>query len=121
MTTKVYDSAHVLEQKIRESAEFNELRTMYEKLYADEEAKTLFNDFRNLQITLQEKQMSGQTITPEEVSRAQNMASVIQQNEKIAALLAAEQKLSAVFTEINKILMKPLEELYSEQMNSQPE
>jgi cell fate (sporulation/competence/biofilm development) regulator YlbF (YheA/YmcA/DUF963 family) len=36
----------------------------------------------------------------------------VQQHDKIAQLMAAEQRLSMVVTELNKIIMKPLEEMY---------
>lgn len=115
MARNIFETANTLEQVIRDSAEFAELRLHYANLYADSEAKKLFDDFRNVQMNLQQKQMTGQQISQEEVMQAQQMVSVIGQNEKIARLMEAEQKMSGVIAEINKIVMKPLEELYNQQ------
>ena len=116
MTVKVYDSAYLLEKSIRESEEFAALKKQYQALNEDAEANKLFQEFRDIQLMLQEKQMTNQPIDPEEVIRAQELVQVVQQNEKITALMEAEQRMSNVIMEINKIVMKPLEELYNEQM-----
>ncbi|WP_033829594.1 YlbF family regulator [Bacillus andreraoultii] len=115
MAGNIFETANTLEQVIRDSAEFTELRLHYANLYADQEAKKLFDDFRNVQMNLQQKQMTGQPISQEEVMQAQQMVSVIGQNEKIARLMEAEQRMSGVIAEINKIVMRPLEELYNQQ------
>lgn len=114
MTVNIFDNARELEKSIRESAEFADLRIQYANLYADEAASKLFDDFRTVQFNLQEKQMTGQQISQEEVAQAQQMVAVIQQNEKITRLMEAEQKMSSVIAEVNKIVMKPLEELYNQ-------
>ncbi|MDX5476210.1 MAG: YlbF family regulator, partial [Bacillaceae bacterium] len=75
--------------------------------------RTMFENFRNIQLSLQQKQMSGQEITQEEVEQAQKTVQLVQQNEKIAKLMEAEQRMSMMVGELNKIIMKPLEELYS--------
>ena len=103
-----------LEQTIRDSEEFAHLKQQYDNVYADESTKQIFDDFRNIQLDLQQKQMQGLEITQEEVQKAQELVTVVQQNEKIAALLQAEQAMSNVIAEVNKIVMKPLEELYGE-------
>lgn len=114
MATNILDSAKVLEQTIRESAEFIHLKQQYDNVYADEVTKKIFDDFRNMQLNLQTKQMQGEQITQEEVMQAQQQVMAVQQNEKIAALLEAEQQMSNVIQQINKIVMKPLEELYND-------
>lgn len=110
----ILDSAKALEQTIRESAEFAHLKQQYDNVYADEATKKLFDDFRNLQFTLQTKQMQGEEITQEEIIQAQEHVVAVQQNEKISALLEAEQQMSNVIQQINQIVMKPLEELYND-------
>lgn len=116
MSRDVFSSAQDLEKTIRESNEFNLLKTQYVKVFADESTKRMFEDFRTIQLNLQEKQMTGQPISEEEVQRAQQVVAVIQQNDEISRLLEAEQRMSTLIAEVNKIVMKPLEELYNEQM-----
>lgn len=116
MAEQIYASAGTLEQAIRESAEFNRLKELYEEVFADETAKAMFVNFRDIQLRLQEKQMRAEPISEEEVQQAQQAVAVIQLNEKIVQLMQAEQEMSAVIAEINKIVMKPLEELYSDKI-----
>jgi len=114
MNTTIKECATDLEQAIRKSEEYIRLQEMYADVNSDEVAKKLFDDFRELQMVLQEKQMAGQRPTEEEVSALQNHAQVIQQNDKINKLLEGEQKIGILIDEINKVFMKPLGELYND-------
>ncbi|WAA08729.1 YlbF family regulator [Fervidibacillus albus] len=114
--SEVLSTAQSLEKTIRESDEFAKLKSQYDKVFADESTKRMFENFRNIQLNLQEKQMMGQPISEEEVQKAQQVVAVIQQNDLIAQLLEAEQRMSTLIAEVNKIVMKPLEELYNDQM-----
>ena len=67
MSVNLYDLAYTVEKGIRESAEYQELKNQYNAIMADEEARTMFNNFRDIQLNLQQKQMMGQEITEEEV------------------------------------------------------
>lgn len=116
MAINLFEAAQELEKNIRESEEFQQLQQRYTELNEDETAKNLFLNFRNIQMELQQKQMMGEPISDEEVQNAQQVVAVVQQNEKIVALMEAEQRMSGIITEINKVVMKPLEELYGDQM-----
>ncbi len=72
----------------------------------------MFENFRDIQVNLQQKQMTGQEITQEEVEQAQKTVALVQQHDKISQLMEAEQRVSVLIGELNKIIMKPLEELY---------
>ncbi len=54
----------------------------------------------------------GQDISEEEVQQAQLIANQVQQNEKVTKLMEAEQRMSMAIQELNKIIMKPLDDLY---------
>ncbi|WP_226670087.1 YlbF family regulator [Metabacillus litoralis] len=112
MPENLYDVANNLERALRESDEFKALSKLYDQVNADESASKMFENFRNIQLGLQQKQMSGQEISEEEIEQAQKSVQLVQQHETISQLMAAEQRLSMVVTELNKIIMKPLEELY---------
>ncbi|WP_026583963.1 YlbF family regulator [Bacillus sp. J33] len=112
MAVNLYDSAYELEKAVRESDEYNALKQAYDDVNADPSAKTMFENFRNIQMELQQKQMMGQDITQEEVEQAQKTVALVQQHEQISKLMEAEQRMSMMIAEMNKIIMKPLEELY---------
>jgi cell fate (sporulation/competence/biofilm development) regulator YlbF (YheA/YmcA/DUF963 family) len=112
MAVNVHDPANELEKAIRQSDEYTELKTMYDTVNGDPSAKAMFDNFRNIQLQLQQKQMAGQEITQEEVEQAQKTVALVQQHESISKLMAAEQRMSVLIGELNQIIMKPLEELY---------
>jgi cell fate (sporulation/competence/biofilm development) regulator YlbF (YheA/YmcA/DUF963 family) len=112
MAVNIYDSAYEMEKAIRSSDEYVNLKRLYDEVNADESARTMFDSFRNIQMQLQQKQMMGEDISQEEVEQAQKTVALVQQHEKISQLMQAEQQMSVVITEINKLIMKPLEELY---------
>lgn len=113
MAINLYDAAYDLEKAIRQSDEYTRLQKMYDAVYADEAARKMFEEFRELQLNLQQKQMMGEQITQEEVEQAQKTVETVQQNLKIAQLMEAEQQMSRVINDLNQLIMKPLEELYS--------
>lgn len=112
MSVNVYDLAYDLEKGLRSSEEYKDLQKQIEAVNQDEIAKKMFENFREVQLKLQQKQMMGQELTPEELEHAQKLSQVVQQNQTIQQLLAAEQRMSTLFAELNKIIMKPLEDIY---------
>ncbi|MCM3739585.1 YlbF family regulator [Oceanobacillus luteolus] len=110
--SNIYDHAYNLEKAIRESSEFQRLKTAYEAVMNDPESKQMFESFRDTQLNLQEKQMQGLEITEEEVEKARNVVELVQGNETIAKLMEEEQQLNVIIGDISSIITKPLEEVY---------
>ncbi|TDQ35403.1 YlbF family regulator [Aureibacillus halotolerans] len=108
----VYDEAYALETAIRNSNDYKELQELYAQLQADETGKKLFDNFRQVQMSLQQKQMQGEEISQEEIEQAQKQAQLVQQHDVISKVMESEQRLSQTLTDVNKIIMKPLEQLY---------
>ncbi|MGO4887506.1 YlbF family regulator [Anaerobacillus sp. MEB173] len=108
----VYDKAHELAGVLRESDEFKSLKSLHEQINSDEVSKKMLDNFRNMQLELQQKQMQGLEITEEEVTKAQQQFELVQQHATISKLMEAEQRLSVVIGDINKIVTEPLEDLY---------
>ena len=109
----VNESAVALGNAIQNTEEYQELKNLYNEVQADSNAKGLFEKFRNMQLDMQQKQMAGQEISQEEIGAAQIIVSDVQKNELITKLMQAEEKLNNVIVEVNQIVLKPLEELYS--------
>ena len=105
--SNIYDSANQIEREIRELPEFKALKEAYEKVQANEEAHKLFKDF-------QAKQMSGQEFSDEDAMKAQEMAVKIQSEEVINDLMQKEQGFSTIINDLNRIIMTPVRDLYSE-------
>ncbi|MCM3712617.1 YlbF family regulator [Halalkalibacter oceani] len=110
--SNVYDKAQELKRGLAESEEFTTLKSLHEQIEADEIAKKMLDNFRRLQLDLQQKQMQGVQITEEEAQQAQQQFEVIQQHDLISKLMEAEQRLSVIIGDINKIITEPLEAIY---------
>ncbi|MBL0847172.1 MULTISPECIES: YlbF family regulator [Mammaliicoccus] len=108
----IYDKANELEQTLRESEEYNKIKEQYEKVNANPETKKLFDEFREIQLELQTKQMQGEEISEVDIARAQKSAQEIEQNETIAELMQAEQAMSQLIQDLNRVIMRPLEDIY---------
>src|SRR5690625_838803 len=97
--SNMYDNAYGLEKAIRESQEFIVLKESFEKVMNDESSRKLFEEFRDKQIEIQEKQMQGQEISEEELEKVKSVVDLVQQNEVISKLMEAEQRLNLVINE----------------------
>lgn len=110
----LYDTANQLERELRDSDEFKAVKQHFEAMKADEAAKGLFDEFRQVNMALQQKQMSGQEVTDEEIQQAQSLYQKASENEHIQALTQAEQRLSVIIQDINRIITTSLQELYQD-------
>ncbi|WP_152654909.1 YlbF family regulator [Oceanobacillus sp. CFH 90083] len=106
------EQANHLEQALRESKEFQDLKQAYDAVMSDASAKQMFENFRETQLNLQEKHMQGLDISEEEIEKARQIVETVQQHDAISKLMEEEQKLNNVINEISQIITKPLEELY---------
>ncbi|WP_202081356.1 YlbF family regulator [Caldalkalibacillus salinus] len=112
--SNLYDSAHGLSKAIKESEEFQALVTAQEKVNEEDTSKKMLQDFREMQMELQMKQMQGQQLSEEEIQKANSLFETIKLNPTISSLLEAEQRLSVVMEDINKIIAEPLKEIYGD-------
>ncbi|ETP68337.1 YlbF family regulator [Planomicrobium chinense] len=112
MAVNIYDDINKLESTFRSTEEFGKLKQAVEAVTADSDSSQLFKNFRDLQITLQQKQAQGEEITEEEMVSAQETAQAAQADPKILAMLEAEMGLSQIIDEVNRVLIKPVQSLY---------
>ncbi|MGG0657405.1 YlbF family regulator [Rummeliibacillus pycnus] len=110
----IYNEINALEGAFRQTNEFKVLEEAITSVKADAEAKALFQNFRKVQLSMQEKQMKGEQIGEDELQYAQKTAQLAQQNVKIGKMLQAEMALSGLIEEINRVLVKPVQNLYQE-------
>ncbi|WP_332648510.1 YlbF family regulator [Lysinibacillus sp. 54212] len=108
----IYDDINKLEATFRKTNEYKALQEAVEAVRSDEEAKTLFTNFRDIQLKLQQKQVAGEELLEDEYNYLQKTAQLAQQNVKILAMLEAEMALSQIIEEVNRIIVKPIQSLY---------
>ncbi|MBY0222807.1 YlbF family regulator [Mammaliicoccus sciuri] len=112
MSINIYDDMNKLESTLRKTDEYLAVKSAMEDVKSDEEARVLFESFREIQMNLQQKQMAGEEIAGEELEHAQKTAQLAQENPKIMTMLTAEMKLSELIEEVNRVVLKPVQDLY---------
>lgn len=108
----IYEDLNKLQATFRKTEQFENLQKAVEDVRADEQAKVLFTNFRDVQTKLQQKQVAGEEITEEEYVYLQKTAQLAQQDLKILAMLEAEMALSTVIEEVNRVITQPVQSLY---------
>ena len=109
----IYDIAYDLEKALREQPAFKDLQTAFAQVQNDEEAAALFAEFTGIQQELQMKQMTGEEVSEEYIEKAQDIAGRASTNALIQKMMTSEQQLSVVIEDINKIIIKPLQDMYA--------
>ena len=112
MMSNLYDTANQLERELRQSDEFAAVKEAFEAVQQSEEAKALFEEFRDMNVKFQQKQMNGEELTEEDMDYANDLYQKASSNEAIQTLMQAEQRLNVVMQDINRILTTSLQELY---------
>ena len=112
MMSNLYDTANQLERELRQSDEFAAVKVAFEAVQQSEEAKALFEEFRDMNVKFQQKQMSGEELTEEDMNYANDLYQKASSNEAIQTLMQAEQRLNVMMQDINRILTTSLQELY---------
>ena len=97
----IYDKANEFERALRESDEYKASVAASEGLYADEEANSLYTEFVSKQKELMESAQTGAQPTEEELKVFEEI----------------QQKLQFLIEDLNKIMYKPLDELFEKYGN----
>jgi cell fate (sporulation/competence/biofilm development) regulator YlbF (YheA/YmcA/DUF963 family) len=112
MSIPIFEATRRLEEAVRNSEPFHQLRQVYMEVQRDGAARRMFEQFRAMQKELQTKQMSGVEVTEAEIDALQRVMTSIEVNDKIRNLIQAEQRLSELFAQVTNAMLHPLEELY---------
>lgn len=111
-SNNIYDTANQLEKDIRNLPAFAQLKEAFKAIQADEASSALFDEFKQTSQELQMKQMSGEQPGEEEMEALQALFAKVTENESIKSLMDSEQQLSQVMEDVNRIITKPLQEIY---------
>ncbi|AIQ73434.1 MULTISPECIES: YlbF family regulator [Paenibacillus] len=110
----IHDKAHELAKAIKESSEVSDIRNAMKVVETDPEAKAMLDNFRQGQMELQQRMMSGEMPPQEEMEKMEKLFEVLNLNLGIRRLFDAERRLSVVIEDVNKIITESLSQLYGE-------
>lgn len=109
----IYDTINQLEQDLRQTQEYLDLKQAYETLKQDGEAYQIFKDIRQMQEEMQAKQMQG-TLGQEDMEKLQALGQKVEKFPSLKELMMKEQVLSMIINEAHAAMMKPINEMYQD-------
>lgn len=112
----IYDKAHELAKSLKESEEVVEITAAMKLIDADPESSRMLNEFRHRQNEVQQRMMSGDMPSPEEMEQMEKTFEVISLNLNIRRLFDAERRLSVIIQDVNQIIADSLQHLYGSEM-----
>ncbi|MWV44029.1 YlbF family regulator [Paenibacillus sp. HJL G12] len=111
----IYDKANELAKALKESEEVQDITSAMSLIEKDIESKNMLDDFRNRQMEIQQRMMSGDMPSQEEMEKMEKLFDVLSLNLNIRRLFDAERRLSTIIEDINKMISDSLQGLYGGQ------
>ena len=105
----MYDLAHKLAKEIKESDQYREYQKIRKKVMEDETTRDMLKDYQQQQMKLQSKQLSGEELTEEDKEEFERLQNIIELNTDVKKYLEAEQRISVLLNDMQKILFSDLE------------
>lgn len=109
----IYDKAHDLAKAMKESQEVQEITAAMKLVEADPDSKRMLDDFRQRQMEMQQRMMSGDMPSQDEMEKMEKSFEVLSLNLNIRRLFDAERRLSIIIEDVNKIISDSLAHLYA--------
>ncbi|MBO2942480.1 YlbF family regulator [Paenibacillus sp. F411] len=110
--SNIYDKANDLAKAMRESEEVQEITSAMKLIEGDAESKQMLNSFRERQMEIQQRIMTGDMPSQEEMEQVEKLFEVLSMNLSIRRLFDAERRLSVIIEDVNKIISDSLQDLY---------
>ena len=100
----VYDQAHALARAMKDSEEYREFQRLREIAYEDATNHALLDEYKRLQYRLQMKAASGEPMPEDDMTRLQQIGTLLQFNSDVSAYLLAELRFQRMMSDVFKIL-----------------
>ncbi|MFW6022943.1 MAG: YlbF family regulator [Halanaerobiaceae bacterium] len=106
----IMEKAKVLGEAIVDSQEYKDLKDAETKMYQDEQAKSLLDDFSAKQKRLQMAQANGQAISEKQQKEIQAVHAQMQGNEKVKEYMQAQQQFNQIMQTVNQTISSVMTE-----------
>lgn len=111
MTTNIYDLAHNLERAIRTLPEYEEVLEAKEAIAKDDATRTLWEEFSQMQMAIQDIVQAGELPSQEEQEQMQALIGRIEANPSLKNYFDQQQRLYICVADLEKIIFSPIREL----------
>jgi len=112
MADKMQDLSEQIAQALQDTDQFKSLKAAFEAMKADDDTYTLFKQFQQIQLDLQQKQMAGQQLTDDEMKNAREVADKVAKIDTIKTLMEAERGVNDLLSNLNKMITEPIQNIY---------
>ncbi len=99
-----YDAANLLAAQIRESEEVREYRELKAVVEENETTRALLKEYRRLQVAVQLTSMAGRSVDSDELSRFQQISSLLYAGTDTSRFLLAEMRLQRALADIYNMI-----------------
>ncbi|AYM02929.1 YlbF family regulator [Levilactobacillus yiduensis] len=113
MADKMAELGEQVTQALKDSEQFQALQSAFNEMKADTDTYKLFKDFQKIQLDLQQKQMSGQQLTDDEMKHAREVADQVGKIDSIKNLMEAERGVNSMLNQLNKTITQPIQDIYA--------
>lgn len=105
-----------LQNELQKSKKFTKFKSSFKAMLDEDEARGLYESFRDVQLDLNEKQSKGIEITPAEIEKSRQQFEALKDNKTVENFMTYEYQLNQLIQEVSTVIMKPLEEVYEASM-----
>lgn len=116
---QVYDQAHALARALQQSPEAEALRSAWEKVKNDPDARRMVEDLQQRQMDLLQAQMSGLDTTAQQ-RELENLAQLVGLHNEVATYLNAQYRFGVLWEDVNRILQQAVAAVVAEEENPGP-
>lgn len=117
----IYDTANELSRQLKETQEYQNLKKAFDDLKAEKDTFETFKKFQQMQANAQQKQMTGQKLSQDEINAIQTIAKEISTKPAVQTLMNQERAVDNMLQQLNKTITSPIQELYQDVMPKGPQ
>ncbi len=111
--TNIYDKANELERALRKNENYLAVVDAFEVLEKNAESKELYKEFVATQTKFMNAMQLGEQPSEEDMKQFQELQTKLMADNNVNNLLQAQQKLQFTIEDLNRVIYKPLEELFT--------
>jgi cell fate (sporulation/competence/biofilm development) regulator YlbF (YheA/YmcA/DUF963 family) len=102
----VYDKAYELKKAIEQLPEYISYKEAVKKINANEQNKRMLKDFKEKQLEIHAKELSGKKPDEQEIESLKKLYDILNLNPDLSSYLYAEYTFSKIMDDITKIIME---------------
>ena len=100
----VYDIAYELVRSLKETDQYKDYKEISQKVKANEQVSAMMNDFQQKSMEYQNKLMSGEAPSQEDMAKLQQLSAIIMSDPLAAQYIGAQMQLQTIIADIYKII-----------------